>query len=348
MTDDMTEEPTKPLAVVSRRLAWGILGGVSRNAGAPEPDAVISALRTSTSARLCALVEGSGEGHAEHVYSSRQALLDDPNVECVYLAQPGGLAREWVLRAAEAGKHILCAPPIALDAAELDEMEAACAAFGVALMEAMTPLFHPRLKRLRDLLERRITGDLTHVNAEFALPAALDSYGRALVTPDSNALLDLGGCCVAMLCALLGAPPEMVVASAQYSSTGAEIDVEAFLEFSSGVGVQMLCSLISAGASEWLAIGGAAGTISLPHPAFTAGPNDLSPICVHPTGAPELEVLPGPPANPCQVMIETFSQAILRGEPAPYPLSESRATLRILEALSVSARVGASVQIPPI
>ena len=136
----------------------------------------------------------------------------------------------------------------------------------------------------------------------------------------------------------------MVAASAQYGSTGAEIDLEAFLEFSAGVSAQMICSLISAGASEWLAIGGEAGAISLPHPAFTAGPGDLSPICVHPTGAPELEVLPGLPADPCQVMIEAFSEAILRGEPAPYPLSESRTTLRILEAFSISARAGTSIQ----
>ena len=56
-------------------------------------------------------------------------------------------------------------------------------------------------------------------------------------------------------------------------------------------------------------------------------------------------MLPGAPADPCQVMIEAFSEAILRSEPAPYPLSESRATLRILEALSISARAGAAIQI---
>jgi D-xylose 1-dehydrogenase (NADP+, D-xylono-1,5-lactone-forming) len=227
----------------------------------------------------------------------------------------------------------------------LDEMEVACAAGGVALMEAMTPLFHPRLDRLRDLLAQGVAGDPTHLTAEFTLSAPLDSYGRALAAPGANALLDLGGCCVAILRALLGDDPAMVAASAQYSSTGAEIDLEAYLEYPDGVGAQMICSLIAAGASEWLAIGGDVGAISLPHPAFTAGPGDLAPICVHLTGASELEVLPGPPADPCQVMIEAFSEAILRGEPAPYPLSESRATLRILEALSISARAGAAIQI---
>jgi D-xylose 1-dehydrogenase (NADP+, D-xylono-1,5-lactone-forming) len=341
----MTEEPTEPLAVVRRRLNWGVIGGASSNAGAPGHDALISTLRQSANARLLALMDTTDTKGSERVYDSAQALLDDPDVECVYLAPPVGLELEWVLRAAEAGKHILCAPPIALDLAELDEMEAACAAADVALMEAMTPLFHPRLDRLRDLLSQGVAGDPTHLTAEFTLAAPLDSYGRALAAPGANALLDLGGCCVAILRALLGGEPEMVAASAQYGPTGAEIDLEAFLEFSDGVGVQMICSLISAGASEWLAIGGEAGAISLPHPAFTAGPDDLSPICVHLNGAPELEVLPGPPADPCQLLIEAFCEAILRGEPAPYPLFESRATLRILEALSISARAGTAIQI---
>jgi D-xylose 1-dehydrogenase (NADP+, D-xylono-1,5-lactone-forming) len=341
----MTEEPTEPLAVVRRRLNWGVIGGASRNAGAPGYAALIAALRQSASARLLAHMDETDAKRSERAYDSAEALLDDSDVECVYLAPPVGLEREWVLRAAEAGKHILCAPPIALDLTELDEMEDACAAAGVALMEAMTPLFHPRLDRLRDLLSQRVAGDPTHLTVEFTVSAPLDSYGRALAAPGANALLDLGGCCVAIVCALLGGGPEMVAASAQYGSTGAEIDLEAFLEFSAGVSAQMICSLISAGASEWLAIGGESGAISLPHPAFTAGPGDLAPICVHPTGAPELEVLPGPPADPCQLMIEAFSKAILHGEPAPYPLSESRATLRILEALSISARAGAAIQI---
>jgi predicted dehydrogenase len=341
----MAEEPTRPLAIVRRRLNWGVIGGVSGNAGAPAHDALIATLRQSASARLLALMDVTEAGDGERAYASGQRLLDDPDVECVYLAPSVGMEREWVLRAAEAGKHILCAPPIALELAELDEMEDACAAAGVALMEAMTPLFHPRLDRLRGLLFQGVAGDPTHLTAEFTLAAPLDSYGRALAAPGANALLDLGGCCVAIVRTLLGGEPERVAASAQYGSTGAEIDLEAYLEYSDGVGVQMICSVISAGVSEWLAIGGEAGAISLPHPAFTAGPGDLAPICVHLTGASELEVLPGLPADPCQLMIKAFSEAILRGEPTPYPLSESRASLRILEALSISARAGSAIQI---
>jgi predicted dehydrogenase len=146
---------------------------------------------------------------------------------------------------------------------------------------------------------------------------------------------------------LLGAEPTTVAASAQYGPTGAEIDLEAYLEFPNGVGVQMICSLLAAGATEWLAIGGEVGAISVPHPAITAGPRDSSPICVHLTGAPNLDVLPGAPANARELMVEAFSAAVLRGEPAPYSLAQSRATLRILEALSVSARAGTAIQLSP-
>lgn len=349
----MIKPTAETTPVASGRVGWGVLGDRAHSAGVMGHDAVLSALRQSSSVRLLALVdernerEMAGRG-AERLYPSPQALLDDPEVECVYLAPPLGLERDWVTRAAAAGKHILCAAPLALEMAEFDEMEVACAAAGVTLMEAVAPLFHPRLDRLRDLLARRVIGKVAHVTMEFGLPAPLDSYGRALVAPHANAALDLGGCCIPVLRALLGAEPTVIAASAQYGPTGAEVDLEAFLEFPKGLGAQLICSFISAGASEWLALGGASGAISVPHPAFTAGSGDPSPICIHRTGAPELEVLTGPPANACQLMIEAFSAAILRGKPAPYPLAQSRATLRILEALSRSARVGAAVHLSPI
>jgi predicted dehydrogenase len=335
---------------MSKHVAWGVLGGRARTAGAPGHGHIIAALRRATNARLLALTDATDEGDAavsgaERLYASSQALLDDPNVECVYLAPPDGMEREWVMRAAAAGKHILCAPPLALDTTDLDEMAAVCEAAGVTLMEAVAPLFHARLDRLRDLLARRVVGDLTHLTVEFGAPATRDSAGRARVAPDANALLELGGYCVAMLRALLGADPALVTATAQYGPTGEEVDLEAFLDFPNGVSAQVICSLLAAGATEWLALGGEAGAISVPHPAFTAGPNDPSPICVHLTGAAELDVLPGSPADACQLMIEAFSAAILYGEPAPYPLAETRATLSILEALSLSARAGTAIQI---
>ena len=124
---DVTELATEPMPVVSRRLGWGVLGGDSRNAGAPRRDAVISTLLHSNTARLLTLVDAPEAGNVERAHASFHALLDDPDVECVYLAPPVGLERDWVLRAAGAGKHILCAPPLALEESELDEMEAACA-----------------------------------------------------------------------------------------------------------------------------------------------------------------------------------------------------------------------------
>jgi xylose dehydrogenase (NAD/NADP) len=335
-------------------LTWGVLLGADALTG----DSMAPALLQASNARLLGLAAEVDDGGEEgrdvgtvaarrgvgRVYSSYQALLDDPEIACVAISLPVGSRREWTVRAAEAGKHVLCASPLAVDRAGLHEMEAACRAADVTLMEGVGPLFHPRVERLRDLLARRVIGDLRHLSVDFGLPTSLGEGGDTLVATDANALLELTSCCVAVLLALIGAQPVSVAAVAAVGLSGETLDLEGLLEFRGGVTAQLVCSLIAAEANEWLAIGGEAGAISAPHPAFTAGPSDAAPICVHLTGAPELDVLPGVPADPWLLMVEAFSQAILRGEPAPYTLSESRATLRVLEALARSADTGAPVR----
>jgi xylose dehydrogenase (NAD/NADP) len=332
--------------VASERLIWGVLG-----ADTLTRHHVLPALFQADGARLVAIADAeypdaaalAAEFGVERGYRAYQALLDDQDVDCVYIALPGALRRDWALRAAEAGKHVLCAPPLGLDVAELDEMDGACLAAGVALMEGLAPQFHPRMARLRDLLDRQVVGDLTHLTAEFGAPLRVEADGRALLETD-GALQDLGGSCIAALRALVGAEPITVTASAEFDPVGAAIDMEGFLEFPNGVTAQLVCSLISARATEWLAVGGERGAISVPHPAFTAGPSDAAPICIHLIGAPELEVLPGAPVDPYHLMIEAFSQAVLHGEPAPYPMAESRANRRALDALALSARTGRTVR----
>jgi predicted dehydrogenase len=81
----------------------------------------------------------------ERAYQGYQALLDDPDVDAVYIALPNHLHREWTIRAALAGKQVLCEKPLAMTAAECDEMIAACRQANVLLMEAVMYRFHPRM-----------------------------------------------------------------------------------------------------------------------------------------------------------------------------------------------------------
>jgi predicted dehydrogenase len=88
----------------------------------------------------------------ERAYHGYQALLDDPDIDAVYIALPNHLHREWTIRAAVAGKHVLCEKPLAMYAAECNEMIAACQQANVVLMEAVMYRFHPRMLHLKQML----------------------------------------------------------------------------------------------------------------------------------------------------------------------------------------------------
>ena len=89
--------------------------------------------------------------HAEKAYDSYNMLLDDPDIDAVYIPLPNALHKEWVLKAAEKGKHILCEKPLGINAQEVLDMKAACEKYNVKLMEAFayrhSPLTHKAKER---------------------------------------------------------------------------------------------------------------------------------------------------------------------------------------------------------
>ncbi|HEY6541578.1 MAG TPA: Gfo/Idh/MocA family oxidoreductase, partial [Ktedonobacteraceae bacterium] len=119
---------------------WGVLG-----AGFIANRAMIPAIQQSSNARVLALAsrdeqrgrEITQRYGIERVYSDYETLLDDPDVQVVYIALPNSLHREWAIRAAHAGKHVLCEKPLALNTAECDEIISTCHSLKVLLMEAV-------------------------------------------------------------------------------------------------------------------------------------------------------------------------------------------------------------------
>ena len=91
-------------------------------------------------------------------YGSYQALLADSLIDAVYIPLPNELHEPWVLAAADAGKHILCEKPLALDAREAQAMVDACQKRGVILMEAFMWRHQPRTLRILDMLRQGRSG----------------------------------------------------------------------------------------------------------------------------------------------------------------------------------------------
>src|SRR2546421_349875 len=155
------------------RLRWGILGcaRITRRG-------LIPGLRASSRGTLQALASRdpatalawADEFQVPRAHASYQELIDDPEVEAVYIPLPNELHKTWVQAAADAGKHVLCEKPLALDAAEARAMVAHCQARGVVLMEAFMWRHQPRTASLRRLVAEGAIGTLRLVRSSFSFP----------------------------------------------------------------------------------------------------------------------------------------------------------------------------------
>jgi len=142
-------------------------------------------------------------------YGSYQELLDDPEVDAIYNALPNSLHAEWTIKAAAAGKPILCEKPLALDADQAHRMIDGCRSHGVLLMEAFMYRFHPQHARVIELIESGAIGELRFVRTAFTFmlePFPADNV-RLSSELGGGALMDVGCYCVNASRMLFGEEP---------------------------------------------------------------------------------------------------------------------------------------------
>jgi predicted dehydrogenase len=207
-----------------------------------------------------------------------ESLLARPDVDAVYVPLPTGLRKEWVLRAAAAGKHVLCEKPCAIHAADLREMIGACQRQGVQFMDGVMFAHSRRLERLREVLDdpqgvgviRRIASAFTFRAADgfFAGAGAGNIRARSDLEPLGCAG-DLGWYCIRFtLWALRGAQPRLVRARllAERGSPDSPgpipTELAAELEFDGGVSASFFCSFVAEN-EQWARVTGTAGWVHL-------------------------------------------------------------------------------------
>ncbi len=152
------------------KIRWGVLGWarIARNEGIPAiqrtSNGVFHALASRDAAKLA---ECQAKLKPPALHASYDALVRDPEVDAVYNPLPNALHKEWTIKAAEQGKHVLCEKPIALNAAEGREMAAACKANGVLLMEAFMYRYSSRTTKVRELLRSGKLGEIKFIQSQF-------------------------------------------------------------------------------------------------------------------------------------------------------------------------------------
>jgi predicted dehydrogenase len=199
-------------------------------------------------------------------------LLALPNVDAVYIPLPTGLRKEWVLRAAAAGKHVLCEKPCALSAADLREMIAACRKHRVQFMDGVMFMHNPRLDRIRDALDDgRSVGRIKRIVSNFSFHLAAEQFPtnvrvNSRLEP-AGCLGDLGWYCIRfILWAMRWQLPREVAGrilsqrGASHSPSPVPSDFSAELIFNDDTSAGFYCSFI-AGYQNWVHVSGTKGQL---------------------------------------------------------------------------------------
>lgn len=318
---------------------WGILGP-----GFVATRAVMPAMRQIRDARLLA-VASRDEGRArltaarfgiERAYDDYQSLLNDADVEAVYIALPNHLHGMWTIRAAEAGKHVLCEKPLAMNAGECDEMIAACRRAKVLLMEAVMYRFHPRMVRLKQMVSGGELGEvrLLHSAFCFAFDFGRRDDFRVHAELGGGAVLDVGSYCVNAVRWLVGGEPRRVQAEVVYGAGGVDVGAGAVLRFEGDVLADVQCSFVAAERQVIEVVGSVGGVRA--ERAFTAWRGERTELVVERGG--RCERVEFPAADPYEAMVGHFTDCVLGRAGLRYPAEDGRATLRVLDNLRLVGR----------
>ena len=272
-------------------------------------------------------------------YGSYDALIVDPDVDAVINPLPNSMHCEWSIKAAEAGKHILCEKPLAVTVDETRRMIDAASANNVVLVEAFTHRWNPHLRMARKLIAEGAIGQVTSLTSALTFPIA-EPKGNVRFSPElaGGSLLD-AGCYAVYACRfVLGEEPRRVAGFA-YDRGGYGVDTTftGLVEFPNGAVAHIGSSMEQPRRCELVAIG-SKGRIEIPN-MF----DDSGPIIIRVGDDKRIEATPAP--DRFRVQLDEFSECVLTGKPPEFPPEDGLLNTAVLVALLAAAREGVVVDV---
>jgi xylose dehydrogenase (NAD/NADP) len=310
---------------------------------------IVPAIQKSKNATVTAVASRDGaraQAYAERLdlpkaYTSYEALLNDPEIDAVYVPLPNALHCEWSCKAAEAGKHVLCEKPLAANAREVDRMIGACDANDVVLMEGFMYRFHPQTVKVLEMIAFGAIGAVRIVRAAFCFTVSSETNIRLNPALGGGALMDVGSYCVSVARTMVGAEPESVTALAQRGASGVDEAMGGLLQFPGGALASFECSFRTPYRASYEVIG-EHGRIEVIAPFITNNNETL--IVLH-TPDDRAQTYAFPATDQYALMVEHFAECVMDRLPLRYSPSEGRAQMHVIDALYESAGTGRVVRV---
>lgn len=281
---------------------------------------------------------------APAAFGGYRELLASPDVDAVYIPVPTGLRKEWVVRAAAAGKHVLCEKPCAPRLGDLQEMILACRRHRVQFLDGVMFMHNRRLDQIRAALDdKNSVGPVKRIASQFSF-AGSDKFLRRNIRVQNDleplgCLGDLGWYCVRFaLWALRWQPPRRVEGRILLQTdSGVPLEFSADLFFDGGVSSGFYCSFLTV-YRQWADISGVNGHLRVPDFVLPApGSNIAFELNGHP-------VKTDPAATSQQAgLFRNFADQVFSGKLNEDWPEWSLQTQRVVDACMESARKGRSV-----
>lgn len=320
-------------------MRWGVLS--TAKIGLTQ---VIPAIQRSKNGRVVAIASRNIENaknvaedlEIDTAYGSYEELLDDSSIDAVYIPLPNALHKEWVIKAAEKKKHVLCEKPVAVSLEELKEMTDACEKNGVKFMEAFMYQFHPQHQKVKDLIAEGVIGDVAMMRASFTFFLNDSSNIRLSEDLAGGSMFDVGCYALHSIRNILNAEPVSVYA-AQSNRGEFQVDttMAGVMHFADGK-LGIFDSSFDVDGQNIYEIAGSKGRITVPG-SYRPDENENMEgnVIVEVNGERTVHKFPG---DQYKLMVEHFAEAVLENKELYYDTEKMTNQMKVLEAVYRSSK----------
>jgi predicted dehydrogenase len=253
--------------MANKVLNWGLLSTARINRS------LIPPLRASKRNRLLAVASRTQESADKYArekkipraYGSYESLLADPEIDVIYIPLPNHLHAEWTIKAVEAGKHVLCEKPLALNVEQVDAMQAAARKHGRVVMEAFMYRHHPQTLKVQEIVKSGSLGTLKLIRGSFSFMLSRKGDVRLDPAMGGGSIWDIGCYPISYARSVFGENPLEVFGWQVTGPTGIDETFVGQMRFNHDVHAQFDCSFVIP-FHAFMEIIGSAGTLNIPKP----------------------------------------------------------------------------------
>ena len=323
------------------KVRWGILGAAKiavKHVIPAMKGALYSELMGIASRSLEKAQEVANQLHIPKAYGSYEALLEDPDIDAIYIPLPNHLHVEWSKRCMEAGKHVLCEKPLALNCAEMEQLMKIRDETGLKIAEAFMVRTHPQWLETKAMIDNGDIGQLKTIHGFFSFMLDDISNVRYVKSYGGGGVYDIGCYPIMLSRFIYGEEPTRVFAHIQYDEkSGVDVLASAILDFPSGTAT-FTCS-IQLQRSQTMQFYGTEKSLEVKIP-FNSPPGNPNKLYLMDGDISNkyAKAIILPACNQYRVHVDHFSQAVLMDRAVAVPLEDTYHNTKVIEAILRSGK----------